>query len=251
MVQIKEVINFFNNYLNPEKVTDFTYNGLQIEGKEEIRRIGFSVDSCLDVYEKAYELKCDMLVVHHGLIWGGLKKIAGSDKKRIDFLLKNNINLYVSHLPLDKHPEVGNNVQILKFLKARIVSDFGDVGYIGELNNPLYFEDLLILINKIINNRASYLNFSSEKIKKVAVCSGEINLSLLNEAIDRDVSTILTGEGKGQSLFYYPAKENNLNIIFAGHYQTEIFGIKALMQKTKEHFNKHIEVCLIDIPNTY
>ncbi len=199
MVSRNEITGFLNGILKPENYSDITFNGLQIEGGDLIGRIAFSVDSGYDIFVKAVELKCDMLIVHHGLIWNGLKKITGIDKKRIDILLRNNINLYVSHLPLDKHPQIGNNIQILKSLGAIPDSDFGEAAYIGKFENPLNFNELINQIKDKIGRRIDFLQNNHDLIGKIAVSSGGLKLSILGQATDLGVSTIISGEGMGKA----------------------------------------------------
>ena len=248
MLDRKYLIDFLDNYLNISKFSDSTYNGLQIEGKQTIENICFAVDSSLDTFQKAFDKNCDLLIVHHGLIWNGLKNILGSVKERIAFLLKNQINLYVSHLPLDYHPEIGNNIQILKTLKANPKEPRLSSFYIGEYQHPLSQKLWLENIKNLINPQYKLMNFHSGPIQQFAVSSGSFNLSMLDEAIQSGIKTILTGEPSGQSMFYYPAKENQLNIIFAGHYETETFGLKALKDVIFNYFRNDLSLAFIDLP---
>lgn len=246
MPKQSEITNFLNQLLAPEDFDDSTYNGLQVEGKSEIKKVGFSVDTAEDVLKSAVAKNCDMLVVHHGLIWGGLKKIIGAERRRLEILFANNLNLYVSHLPLDKHSEVGNNVSIIRELGAEVGEEFNQVGYIAEFQKTIGYPEFLDLVKTKISDDIRTMDFGEMKIDKFAVSSGGFSSTWLDEAINKNISTILTGEGAYESLFYYVAKENCLNIIFAGHYATEVFGVKNLMRKVKNTFGVDVE--FIDIP---
>ncbi|MCD6140932.1 MAG: Nif3-like dinuclear metal center hexameric protein, partial [Thermococcus sp.] len=107
MVNRDEIVNFLDEYLNVLAFPDKSRNGLQVEGKEEVEKIAFAVDACMDTFIKARAFGADMLIVHHGLIWGGIEYVRGLVQKRLKFLLENELNLYAAHLPLDLHPEVG------------------------------------------------------------------------------------------------------------------------------------------------
>lgn len=242
MLSRDHVVRYFNELLSPGLFKDSTHNGLQVEGKDKIERIGFSVDSSLEIFRKAAEKKCDMIVAHHGLIWGGLKKISGHHRERLALLLKENMNLYISHLPLDKHPVIGNNACIVRELGGKVTGEIGEAGLVAELKRSVPFDRFLAAARELFGQDVRVLNYNEEKISKIAVCSGSIPLSFVQESFDRGVSTVLTGEGMGESMFLYPAQENRMNIVFAGHTRTEIFGIQALSERFKKDFKERAEV---------
>ncbi len=107
-----EVVLFLNTLLAIEKIEDLSRNGLQVEGAETIRRVGLAVDGCLASYEAAAHRDCQMLIVHHGMIWGGLPSLTGDVYRQVRFLIEASLNLYAAHLPLDLHPELGNNARL-------------------------------------------------------------------------------------------------------------------------------------------
>lgn len=241
MVARKELTAYLDGLLQPSLFKDSTFNGLQIEGKFNIEKIGFAVDSSLAIFRKAVDTGCEMVVVHHGLIWGGLKKVTGHQKERLALLLKENINLYVSHIPLDKHPTVGNNAGIAKALGAKVTGDIGEAGIIAELKKPVSFDRFLAASRELFGQDIRYHNFCENKIGAIAVCSGAVPLSFMQEAFERDVNTVLTGEGMGESMFLYPARENGMNVVFAGHTATETFGVRALMERINKDFKGKVE----------
>jgi dinuclear metal center YbgI/SA1388 family protein len=245
MLSRNEIVRYFNKLLKPEMFKDSTYNGLQVEGAEKVSRAAFAVDASLENFKKCADAGCQMLVVHHGVIWGGLKKLTGSDRSRFAFLLKNDINLYVSHLPLDNHPELGNNAQIMKALNARTLHGIGEAGISGELKKAVPFAKFLVEVKKIFGGEVRPLNFYSGPVKKIAVCSGAIRLSFLADALDAGADTVLTGEGMGESMFRGFAGENGMNVVFAGHTETEKGGIKALMERFAKDHKKKIETVWI------
>jgi dinuclear metal center YbgI/SA1388 family protein len=239
MLSREKVVQYFNKLLQPELFKDSTYNGLQVEGSAKITRVAFAVDSSLENFRKAVSLKCEMLVVHHGTIWGGLKKIAGSERERFAFLLKNDLNLYVSHLPLDNHPALGNNARIVKELKAKTLDKLGEAGLVCELRKALSFEEFLAGTKALFGGAVRHLHYGEEKIRKIAVCSGAVKLSFLSDALEAGARTVLTGEGMGESMFRDFARENGMDVLFAGHTETETPGIRALMEQfRKDHKNR-------------
>lgn len=240
-MQAHELASHLDKLLNTEAFKDSTWNGLQIEGNPSIQKVGFSVDSSLEAFQEAGSKGIDFLIVHHGLIWGGLKRITSMDKVRLQKLFEYGINLYAAHLPLDAHPELGNNASLASLLGLTITNSIGEVGVIGDWAAVKSFDHILALVREHISHDIQYLQYSQEPIRNIAICSGEISLDFLYEAARKGVNTILSGEGKGQSLFIHPARELAMNVIFAGHYETEVFGLKALMEKLKQNFGEALE----------
>lgn len=249
MKKLNDLVAFLNDYLKINEMKDDSWNGLQFEGKESVKRIGFSVDSGIDVIKKATEEKVDMLIVHHGLFWSKSNpSIAYSMKEKIKNLYDNGISLYASHLPLDRHGEVGNNVQLLKLLGAKIDGEFvfyegKNIGWIGKFIKPV---DLNFIEEKINDNfkiKCYVLPFGNKIVKTIAVCSGGGDYKDLQEAIDKGVDLFLTGD---RSYAYHVAKDFKINVIFAGHYSTETVGVRALSEVLNKKFK--IETVFIDVP---
>ncbi|MBN2545307.1 MAG: Nif3-like dinuclear metal center hexameric protein, partial [Spirochaetes bacterium] len=116
---INEINNFIKDYLSSEAIKDIAINGVQLENDADIKKIAFAVDMSNDLINSAVEKNCNLLIVHHGIFWGSPIPITGTFKNRIKILMENNIGLIAQHLPLDMHPEIGNNAQILKLLQAK------------------------------------------------------------------------------------------------------------------------------------
>ena len=252
MINRNELVTLLDSWLEPSKIKDYTFNGLQFEGKETVTHIGCAVDVSLDTLTKAAELGVDFLITHHGLIWGGIQKITSFDKNRIQVLCDHNINLYCSHLPLDIHKTLGNNALLIELLNAKNTEEvFFDVGYYAEINTT--YHQLKKMIQEHISENIVEMNFGPDKIDKIAICSGGATLDLkaLFEASDKGVQTILSGETN--SLYYHYAKELKMNIICAGHYATEIFGVKAISREIYKKYThqKDITYTFIDIPTGF
>lgn len=250
MVSQTELVSLLDTWLEPKKIKDYTFNGLQFEGKKDIYHIGCAVDLSLEILQEAVLLKVDFLITHHGMIWGGLDKIVGFDKKRISILCNHNINLYCSHLPLDIHPKLGNNAIIMDILGLQTTGEiFFDVGYYAE--SSLSYQELINKIKIHISDKIVTMNFGPTEIKKIAICSGGATLDLkaLFEASKNGVHTILSGETN--SLYYHYAKELSMNIICAGHYATEVFGVQKLMKEVNKIYNNKLHYTFIDFPTNF
>ena len=226
---------------------DESINGLQVEGKERIRRIGVAVDACEYVFRRSSEKGIDFLIVHHGLIWGGIKSIKGIIGKRIKSLLDADISLYACHLPLDWHPEYGNNAQILKLLSLKKKGEFGEyhgtrIGYWGSTARKMGLEEFVLHVDKALQTRSTFLNFG-RKVRNIGVVSGG-GWSAISEAEEYGVDTFLTGEPSHSA--YSFAEEMKVNLVFSGHYATETLGVKAVGNMLKKKFSLDVE--FIDHP---
>ncbi len=208
---------------------DESRNGLQVEGKEKIKKIGLAVDACGHVFEKAAEKKIDFLVVHHGLIWGGIKSVRGVVKERIKMLLDSGISLYACHLPLDWHPEYGNNAELLKVLSIKRMGEFGAyhgkrIGYWGRTAREMSVEQFASTVDGKLKTRSSWVSFGRQ-VRNVGVVSGG-GWSAINDAEKIGIDTFLTGEPSHSG--YSLAEEMRVNLVFSGHYATETLGVKAV-----------------------
>jgi dinuclear metal center YbgI/SA1388 family protein len=226
---------------------DESSNGLQVEGKEKVRKIGLAVDACGHVFEKASADKIDFLVVHHGLIWGGIKSVRGVLKERIKVLLDSGISLYACHLPLDWHPEYGNNAELLKALSIKRMDEFGAyhgkrIGYWGRTAKEMSVEQFASTVDGRLKTRSSWISFG-RKVRNVGVVSGG-GWSAINDAEKIGIDTFLTGEPSHSG--YSLAEEMKVNLVFSGHYATETLGVKAVGRMLKEKLGLPVE--FIDHP---
>jgi len=233
-----KIVNFINDYLESNKIKDYSKNGLQVEGKEEIEKILFAVSISIEVIKKAIEIKADMIIVHHGLFWGIEEVIKGKFKEKIKLLIENEINLCAWHLPLDKHKEIGNNISILKFFKPEKIKPFGfydgqEISYEAFLRKPVKLKNIVDSIIKNLNTKPLILDFGPEKIKRLAVVSGG-GQKMLKEAVEKKLDLYITGEAS--EFCFEMARENKINFISAGHYNTEKTGILALKKLIEKKF---------------
>lgn len=249
MTELNEIVNFLDKYLQIGEYKDASYNGLQFEGNNNVKKIIFAVDSGIDAFEKAAEENADMIVVHHGLFWqGNNPSIKGVMKKRLQILFENNISLYAAHLPLDKHRESGNNAKLMEIVGADITGEFVEfegakIGYVGKFKNEVTLQDVGDALEKELNTKCRTFELGKEKLKTVGICSGGGGIKAFKDAIEHNVDLYITGE---ESDFYNDAKDARINVIFAGHHATEIVGVRALSRIISDQFT--VETRFIDIP---
>ncbi len=226
---------------------DESANGLQVEGRSTVQKVGLCVDACEYVFRKAAKKKIDFLLVHHGLIWGGLKSVRGVMRKRIKLLLDSETSLYACHLPLDWHPEYGNNARLLQLLSLKKMGEFGQyhgktISCWGRTSRAYSLEEFVAGIDKKLGTRSTAVSFG-RKVRNVGVVSGG-GWFAINEAEKYGIDTFLTGEPSHSA--YTLAEEMKVNLIFAGHYATETLGVKAVGDTLMKRFG--LEVDFIDHP---
>ncbi len=253
MVQREELEQFLNEYLNSDKINDYSLNGLQVEGKNEIENIITGVSANLSLINTAIEKNADAILVHHGLLWTKMDfRLKGVYKNRITKLLEHNINLFAYHLPLDLHPEVGNNISLIKMLPYENIKSFGnyngiDIGYQCNLQKLLSLGEISDIYKKNLdNNPIVVYDFGPEKIETVGIISGGAP-ELVNEAINKKLNLYITGEVTEyvQEL----CREAKINYIALGHYASEKFGVINLSKKIKQQYQCSIE--FVDIKNKF
>jgi dinuclear metal center YbgI/SA1388 family protein len=211
---------------------DASPNGLQV-GPEEagVERVAVAVDAAVATVEEALAWDADCLLVHHGLVWGGLDRVTGPEYDRIAPLVRGDCALYVSHLPLDAHPELGNAAGLADHLDLTDRDPFGELGpeHIGVRGrrDPTAPDALRESLADLDNDGVRHLDFGPDRIEEVAVVTGS-GADWLREAADAGVDALVTGEGKQQ--VYHEAREAGIHVYLAGHYATETFGVRALAE---------------------
>lgn len=246
MAKLKDIVAFLNRELKKSKIKDDSVNGLQAKGRPEVRKIGFGVDACMELFEKACSLGCDMLIVHHGMRWKGRKQNREIMKRRLDFLKRHRMSLYAAHLPLDMHPRFGNNILLAGIAGMKNLKRFGSyhgksIGYEGELKTTV--GQLRRRLERKLGTKAVVHRFGSTRVKRAAVISGG-GMSSLDECHKKGIGTFITGETRHSS--YHYEKEAGINVIFLGHYKSERVGLIGLARVLRKKFN--IETEFIDIP---
>jgi dinuclear metal center YbgI/SA1388 family protein len=230
-MRLKKVTDYLETILDPGAFQgDRSINGLQVEASGDVRKVALAVDACGASIRSAARRGADLLVVHHGLFWGEATPITGITASRVKALLNGGVSLYAAHLPLDCHPEIGNNARIADVLGITGTSSFGryaglDIGLCGMLPRPLKIEGLRRKLAGILDSPVQTFTFGPAVVKKLGIVSGG-GASLTQAAADAGCDALLTGETSHSS--YHTARENGISLIFAGHYASETFGVKAL-----------------------
>jgi dinuclear metal center YbgI/SA1388 family protein len=227
-----EVVRYLDDLLRKDEFKDYTHNGLQVEGACEISRVGVAVDACMATFEELAD--CGLILVHHGLWWPSVERVTAADRRRLAFLLGRDINLYVSHLPLDRHPQLGNNAGLLRGLGLEPTREFGEVGWMGEFAAPVPREELLVMVQTLLEGPVRTLDFGSPEISSLAVCSGSGGVGDMLRARDLGADAYLTGEASHP--IYHAAREAGMNVMLGGHYATETWGVRALCPLLQEAF---------------
>ena len=247
-MKTKELKEFLDEVLRIGEVEDLSLNGLQVENSGEVKRVGLSVDASLKAFKEARKRNMDMVLVHHGLFWGKPEPIRGSLYERIRELILGDIALYAAHLPLDMHPEYGNNAQAMKLLGIHETGDFGNyhgtvIGKDGLLDEPMNREGFAGLLEEKLGGKVFVWPFGKEVIRRIAYVSGDA-LSLLPEAVEKGYDAYVTGEPRHS--YYWYAYESGINVFFAGHYVTERLGVLAVGELLREKFG--LEVEFLELP---
>lgn len=246
-----EIIAFLDEYLQIGRFRDLGPNGLQVIGKAQVKRVALGVSANLALIEAAAAQRADMIVVHHGLfIDRDPRPILQRQKRRLKLLFDADITLLGYHLPLDAHPEIGNNAQWLRRLGfAMETTEFGQyqgqwIGAIGVRDEPVAFAELVRQVEALAGSAPKVYAFGPKRVKRLAVVTGGAPGSLL-ESVERGCDAYLTGEvAEGTQAL---AQEEGANFIAAGHYNTERFGIQALGELLQRRFG--VETFFVEIPN--
>jgi dinuclear metal center YbgI/SA1388 family protein len=212
------------------------FNGLQLENSGRVSKIGATVDAGLKVIELALSENVDLLLVHHGLFWGGCAPISGPTYRKLAKAIGANLAIYSAHLPLDAHPEIGNNVLLAADLGLAPIEPFFEfkgrrVGCLASVD--LDYAALLERIEQRFGRAVWHCHAGPDRIKKVGVVTGGAGSDLV-QAKSEGVDTFITGEGPHHT--FTLAEELGLNLIYAGHYATETGGIKALAERVASTF---------------
>ncbi len=236
--------------LEPQRFRDYCPNGLQVEGKAEINKIVSGVTASQDMIEAAIDAGADMLLVHHGYFWKGEDAaICGIKKRRIARLLQADLNLFAYHLPLDAHPELGNNAQLASVLGFSVEQRLANPGespllFCGKPESVLDHESMLAHLQSRLGRAAMGIKGSDKAIEKVAWCTGAAQ-GYIDLAIAAGADAFISGEVSEQT--YHSARESGIHYFAAGHHATERYGVQATGKYLAEKFD--LEHQFIDIHN--
>ena len=247
-MKIDVLSNYLNALLQPERFSDYCPNGLQVEGRSEINKIVTGVTASMALLQAAWQANADAIFVHHGYFWRGeALPITGIKKQRIQFLLQHDINLFAYHLPLDMHPEIGNNVMLAKQLGLTITSWAGEKNMLAmaELNRAQTLQEFADIIAAKLNRKPQVIGDENQQIKKVAICTGAAQ-GYIEQAQATGADVYISGEISEQTV--HVARETGIAYIAAGHHATERYGIQALGEHLAKKFDCQHEFIDIDNP---
>ena len=240
--------DYLNTLLQAERFSDYCPNGLQVEGKQEINKIVTGVTASMALLQAAAEAKADAILVHHGYFWRGeALPITGIKKRRIQFLLQHDINMFAYHLPLDAHAELGNNVMLSKQLGLTITGRAGDKDMLllAELSQPQTLQTLVETIVRKLQRTPQVIGDLNKPIKHIALCTGAAQ-GYIEQAVAAGVDVYISGEISEQTV--HVARESGMSYISAGHHATERYGIQALGEHLAQKFDFQHEFIDIDNP---
>lgn len=239
-MNLAELDAMLRRQLEIDKFEDISLNGVQVacSPDKEIKKVITAVDACQSTIDAAVEAGADLLFVHHGFFWGKPIAVDGIHYKRVKTLLDNDIALYACHLPLDAHPVLGNNAQMALALGMKEYDPFGTfmgqyIGFKGSLPFPMTCEAIAKLLGFTSTNGLNIFPFGKEEVSTVGIISGGAADDVY-EAIDEGLDCYITGEYRHE--LYHMLKETGMNMIAGGHYQSEVFGVKAVARFMKREW---------------
>jgi dinuclear metal center YbgI/SA1388 family protein len=251
MTPRQDLLQAFDRLLAPERFKDFGPNGLQVEGREMVTRIVSGVTASRALVERAIAAQADAIFVHHGLFWRGQDgRVTGWMKQRLALLLAHDINLFAYHLPLDAHPELGNNAQLGKRLGLAATSNFGeqDLGFLGARADGGEFADTAALaahVEQALGRRVTAVVGAPGPVRRVAWCTGGAQ-SYFEAAIAAGAQAFLTGEISEPQAHY--ARECGVSFLACGHHATERYGAPAVAAHVARELGLAHEFIDVDNP---
>lgn len=247
-MELKQLVNYTRQILQVERFADYCPNGLQVEGKSDVNKIVTGVSASMDFLEAAKLAGADAVLVHHGYFWKNEDAcLVGLKRNRIKFLLDNEMSLLAYHLPLDAHPELGNNVQLGKVLGLNVQAYSGNQGLIAQaaVDEPQTLGQFSQHIASQLGRTPLVIGDLTRSIKNVAWCTGGAQ-GYITDAIDLGVDLFISGEISEQTV--HLARESGVAYIAAGHHATERYGVKALGEHLATEFSLVHEFVDIDNP---
>jgi dinuclear metal center YbgI/SA1388 family protein len=246
-----DAIAELNRLLEPHAFSDYCPNGLQVPGREEVGRVVTGVSASVELFERAAATKADLIVVHHGLFWGSSPvAIDQAMKRRLELLFDNDISLAAYHLPLDAHPEVGNNALIARALGGGELRPFAlhghrHIGFLASFpDGGIAAEELFARVTKLTARDPLVFDAGPPRVRSVAIVSGA-GSDHLPDAVLAGADAFITGEPAERAMTQ--ARESSIHFLAAGHYATETFGVNRVGEHLADLFGVGHE--FIDVPN--
>lgn len=247
-MRLDELTRYLDDLLQAARFRDYCPNGLQVEGRSEVRRVVAGVTASQKLLDLAVDREADAIMVHHGYFWKGEDgRITGMRRRRIATLLNHGISLLAYHLPLDAHPELGNNAQLARLFGWRTEGVFGEqeIGRFGRLAQAQPVAAVSAAVSAALGRQALTIGDPGQQVTRVAWCSGGAQ-GYFEQAIALGVDLYLSGEISEQTV--HLAEESGVAYIAAGHHATERYGIQALAAHLAGHGGLECEFIDVDNP---
>ena len=248
MATLDDIVSFLDTELRIKEVPDYpgAMNGLQMEGRQAVKRVAVAVDASLPVVRKAIESGANLLIVHHGMFWNGARMVTGATYEKFKIAMEAGLAIYSAHIPLDIHPVVGNNARLASALELQGAEPFFEwkgilLGIRGRFEGSL--NQLVRRVGEVLGEDPHVCCAGSGKAGVVGVITGGAGSEVV-AVRESGIDSFLTGEGPHWS--YTEAEELGMNMIYGGHYLTETGGVKAIADVLSEKFG--LEAGFIDHP---
>lgn len=252
MAELKEIVEYLDEFLRIREIEDYpgALNGLQVENRSPVEKLAGAVDACQVTIDLTAEAGAQLLLVHHGLFWGDPRALVGPDYRRIRALVEADIAVYGAHLPLDVHPEVGNNVLLAAALDLAPEGRFGRHRSLEGIGvwaaADLSRAELVGRLREACGTEPRVIPGGPTHVRRLGIVTGGA-ASLIGEAHREGLDTFITGEGAHHT--FHQATELGLNVIYAGHYATETFGVRTLAERVAERFS--LDCAFLDHPTGF
>jgi dinuclear metal center YbgI/SA1388 family protein len=232
-MKLHDIVAFLDKELRTVEVKDYpnAHNGLQLENPGLVTRVACAVDACESVIDAACEAGADLLIVHHGMLWHGAHRFEGAPYRKLRRAIESGLAVYSSHLPLDLHPRFGNNALLAKALGISKTEPFLEIGV--QARGNWTFGALIERVEQAVQAPVHFAPGGPDRVKRLGIVTGGAGGEIA-KAAEAGVDTFLTGEGSHWT--FAAAEELGVNLIYAGHYATETFGVKALGVELQRKF---------------
>lgn len=245
-----DLVAYLDELLDSPRQPDFGPNGLQVEGRSEVRKVVTAVSACREVFARAAAAGADAVLVHHGLFWNGMPYVlTGVQHGRVAALIENGLSLLAYHLPLDRHPELGNNALAARAFGLVEIAPFAPyegepIGFAGRFPEPIAAAELVARCERVYGQPPLAFAAGPDPVRSLGIVSGGAQKELW-EAVAAGLDAYVTGEASEWVMNV--AREAGVHYLAAGHYATERLGVRALGEHLAERFG--IEAEFVDVPN--